>query len=56
MTKYHIPKHKQLVDELKQRKANCEENLVIRNGEIVTRRLHALNRDTTIPPPTDIDF
>ena len=37
MTKYQRFKHKGLVDELKWRKANGEENLVIRNGEIITR-------------------
>ena len=47
MSKYQRSKHKRLVDELKRRKANGEENLVIRNGEIVTRRLRAPNRDTT---------
>lgn len=55
MTKYQRSKHKGLVDELKRRKANGEENLVIRNGEIVTRCLHAPNRDTTVPSPTDMD-
>ena len=55
MTKYQRSKHKGLVDELKRRKANGEENLVIRNGEIVTRRLRAPNHDTTVPSPTDMD-
>ena len=36
MTKYQ--RHKQLVDELKHRKSNGENNLVIRNGEIIIRR------------------
>ena len=58
MTKYQRSKHKQLVDELKRRKSNGENNLIIRNGEIVTRRLRTQNsdnRDTAAPSPTDMD-
>ena len=50
MTKYQ--RHKQLVDELKRRRSNGENNLVIRNGEIITKRVYANNagnRDTRAP-------
>ena len=58
MTKYQRSKHKQLVDELKRRKSNGENNLIIRNGEIVTRRLRTQNlsnHDTAASSPTDMD-
>ena len=55
MTKYQRSKHKQLVDELKRMKSNGENNLIIKNGEIVTRRLRTDNRDTAAPSPTDMD-
>ena len=37
MTKFERNKHKKLVDELKERKRQGEENLIIRNGTIVKR-------------------
>ena len=43
MTKYQRHKHKHLVDELKRRKSNGENNLVIRNGEIIIRGSHTNN-------------
>ena len=43
MTKYQRHKHKQLVDELKRRRSNGENNLVIRNGEIITKRVYTNN-------------
>ena len=52
MTKYQRHKHKQLVDELKRRRSNGENNLVIRNGEIITKRVYtnnARNHDTRAP-------
>ena len=64
MTKYQRHKHKQLVDELKHRKSNGKNNLVIRNGEIIIKRSHtnnARNNDTratqmeTAPPHSDIN-
>ena len=64
MTKYQRHKHKQLVDELKRRKSNGENNLVIRNGEIIIKRSHtnnARNNDTratqmkTAPLHSDIN-
>ena len=58
MTKYQRSKHKQLVDELNRRKSNGKNNLIIRNGEIVTRHLRTQNsdnHDTAAPSPTDMD-
>ena len=52
MTKYQRHKHKQLVDELKHRRSNGENNLVIRNGEIITKRVYtnnARNHNTRAP-------
>ena len=47
MTKYQRQKHKQLVDELKHRRSNGENNLVIRNGEIITKRSYNLGNHGT---------
>ena len=52
ITKYQKHKHKQLVDELKHRRSNSENNIVIRNGEIITKRVYisnARNHDTRAP-------
>ena len=52
MTKYQRHKHKQLIDELKRRRSNGENNLVIRNGEIITKRSYtnnARNQDVRAP-------
>ena len=55
MTKYQRNKQKQLVEELKRRRAN-EPNLVIRDGVIVTRPPHqsrtANQMDTVASTPT----
>lgn len=40
-TKFERMKHKKLVDELKQRRACVEKNLIIRNGSILTKPLRS---------------
>ena len=58
MTKHQTSEHKQLIGVLKQRKSNGENNLIIRNGAVTTRRPRAQNsnsRNTTAPSPTEMD-
>ena len=43
-TKFERDKHKRLVDELKQRRADGETNMIIRNGSIITRPQHFTSR------------
>ena len=43
-TKFEREKHKKLVDELKQRRADGETNLIIRNGSIITRPHHVTSQ------------
>ena len=50
MTKYQRAKHKQLVEELKHRKAANEPNLTIRNGVIVTKRPYHSNKGSKSQP------
>ena len=38
MIKFQREKHRKLVDELKQRRANGEKGLIISNGSLVSRR------------------
>ena len=52
MTKLQRTKHKKLVDELKQRKQQGEENLIIRNGLIV-KRSRTQQTSQVIPPMSD---
>ena len=40
-TKFERSKHRKLVDELKQKRARGETDLIIRNGSIVTKRPHS---------------
>ena len=59
MTKYQRAKHKQLVEELKRRKAANEPNLTIRNGVIGTKRPYHSNKgsksqsNTNHPQPSE---
>ena len=48
MTQAERQKHKQLVTQLKQRRAKGEQNIVIRNGRIITRYSR-----TQLNPPTE---
>ena len=50
MTKYQRAKHKQLVEELKRRKAANEPNLTIRNGVIVTKHPYRGNQGNNSQP------
>ena len=50
MTKYQRAKHKQLVEELKCRKAANEPNLTIRNGVIVTKHPYRGNQGNNSQP------
>ena len=51
MTQAERQKHKQLVTQLKQRRAKGEQNIVIRNGRIITRYSR-----TQLNPPTEQSF
>ena len=53
MTKYQRVKHKQLVEELKRRKAANEPNLTIRNGEIITKHPYRGNQGNNHQPTSD---
>ena len=50
MTKCQRAKHKQLVEELKRRKAANEPNLTIRNGVIVTKHPYSGNQGNNSQP------
>ena len=54
MTKYQRSKHKQPVDELKWRKSNGENNLILRNREIIPDAcMHKIQETVVLPflPP-----
>ena len=49
-TKFERAKHKKLVEELKQRRARGESNLIIRNGNIVSKRSRSHSTTNTDQP------